>query len=119
MLILLIRNRLNENLFVCALNNATVFPFALSNKRAVSDFTFVPNLPEESGLKLRHAYNDVPSEFQKIQVGVFRLDDLIPTGSKVEFIKMDVEGGKLNVLISVSRLLKSSRPIVAFECGAC
>jgi len=75
-------------------------------------------LQEDPGLKLRRAYNAVPNEFQKIQVGVFRLDDLIPTGSKIEFIKMDVEGGELDVLSGASRLLEYSRPIVAFECGA-
>lgn len=115
----LIRNRLNNKLYAFGgLNNVVVLPFALASERAVSDFTFIPNLPEESGLKQRHTYNAVPSEFKKIQVGVFRLDDLIPESSKVDFIKIDVEGGELDVLIGARKLLKFSNPIVAFECGA-
>ena len=114
----LIRNRLNENIYASGLNNVVVLPFALSNKREVADFTYVPNLPEESGLKERRIYNDIPSEFQKIKVGVFQLDDLIPLGSKVSFLKIDVEGGELDVFLGASNLLETSRPIVAFECGA-
>lgn len=114
----LIRNRLNENIYASGLNNVVVLPFALSTKREVADFTYVPNLPEESGLKERRIYNDIPSEFQKIKVGVFQLDDLIPLGSKVSFLKIDVEGGELDVFLGASNLLESSRPIVAFECGA-
>ena len=114
----LIRNRLNENIYTSGLNNVVVLPFALSAKREVADFTYVPNLPEESGLKERRIYNDIPSEFQKIKVGVFQLDDLIPLGSKVSFLKIDVEGGELDVFLGASNLLATSRPIVAFECGA-
>jgi FkbM family methyltransferase len=113
-----IRNCLTENLWSSGLNNVAVYPFALSSKRGVSEFNYVPNLPEESGLKKRHLYNGVPSEFQKIEVGVFRLDDLIPSRNKISFIKIDVEGGELDVLQGASELLESSQPIVAFECGA-
>jgi FkbM family methyltransferase len=114
----IIRSTLNANLLEAELNNVTVYPFALSSNRSVADFNYIPNLPEESGLKKRHIYNAVPSEFQKIKVGVFRLDDLIPINTKISFIKIDVEGGELDVLRGAPRLLASSRSIVAFECGA-
>jgi len=114
----LIRNRLNENIYASGLTNVVVLPFALSTKREMADVTYVRNLPEESGLKERRIYNDIPSEFQKIKVGVFQLDDLIPLGSKVSFLKIDVEGGKLDVFLGASNLLETFRPIVAFECGA-
>ncbi len=113
-----IRGILNEKLLAAELNNVAVYPFALSSERTVADFNYIPNLPEESGLKKRHIYNAVPSEFQKIKVGVFKLDDLIALDTKVTFIKIDVEGGELDVLRGAPRLLASSRPIVAFECGA-
>ena len=51
-------------------------------------------------------------------MGVFQLDDLIPLGSKVSFLKIDVEGGELDVFLGASNLLETFRPIVAFECGA-
>lgn len=113
-----IRGILNEKLLAAELNNVAVYPFALSSERTVADFNYIPNLPEESGLKKRHVYNAVPSEFQKIKVGVFKLDDLMPLETKATFIKIDVEGGELDVLQGAPRLLTSSQPIVAFECGA-
>ena len=61
----LIRNRLNENIYSSGLNNVVVLPFALSTKREMADVTYVPNPPEESALKERRIYNDIPSEFQK------------------------------------------------------
>lgn len=114
----LIRSHLSENLFLAELNNVVVYPFALANESGVADFNYIPNLPEESGLKKRHIYNAVPSEYKLIKVGVFRLDDLIPLKNKISFIKIDVEGGELDVLRGATGLLESSRPIVAFECGA-
>lgn len=113
-----VRNRLHENLISEGLNNVAIYPFALSDKRLISDFNFIPNLPEESGLNKRHIYNGVPSEFQILKVGVFRLDDLIPPKNAVSFIKIDVEGAELDVLRGATELLESSRPVVAFECGA-
>lgn len=114
----LMRNILKDKIFAADLNNVAVFPFALSKERSVADFNYIPNLPEESGLQRRHIYNAVPSEFQNIKVGVFKLDELIPIESKVDFVKIDVEGGELDVLKGSLRLLKSAQPIVAFECGA-
>ncbi len=95
-----------------------MLPFALSDRTGTADFNFIPNLPEESGLKKRHAYNAVPSGFEQIRVEVRRLDDVIPAGTLIRFIKIDVEGGELDVLKGATRILDQSRPIVAFECGA-
>jgi FkbM family methyltransferase len=100
------------------INNVIVYPFALSSNTSVADFNYIPNLPEESGLKKRYIYNAVPSEFRKIRVPVKRLDDLVPFGMNISFIKIDVEGAELDVLEGALALLKRDMPIVAFECGA-
>ena len=113
-----IRKLLIDNIFSSSLNNVAVFPCALSNVNKVSEFIYIPNLPEESGLKKRHRYNAVPENEQIIKVGTFRLDDLISTSKSISFIKIDVEGGELDVLRGAKEVLKSSQPIVAFECGA-
>jgi FkbM family methyltransferase len=113
-----IRGLLNQNLASSGLNNVAVYPFALSDRRHVADFNFIPNLPEESGLNKRHIYNAVPDEFRILKVGVFRLDDLIPSKQPVSFMKIDVEGAELDVLRGAADLLEASRPVVAFECGA-
>jgi FkbM family methyltransferase len=113
-----IRMQLNENIISSGLNNVVVYPFALSSAQGVSDFNYIPNLPGESGIKKRHIYNSNPGEILIIQVGIFRLDNLVPLKNKISFIKIDVEGAELDVLRGAKDLLKSSRPIVAFECGA-
>jgi len=96
----------------------TIEPFALSSTTSISYFNYIPNIPEESGLKKRHVYNATPSEFRKISVQVKRLDDLIPDEIDISFIKIDVEGAELDVLEGALELLKRTTPIVAFECGA-
>jgi len=95
-----------------------VSPYALSTAPGLAEFNFVPNLPEESGLKERKYYNAPPAPFEKIPVKVARLDDVLPEGAPVRFVKMDVEGGERDVLLGAPRLLDRCRPIVAFECGA-
>lgn len=113
-----IRHQLAFNLAAEGLNNTVILPFALGESDRVAAFNFIPNIPQESGLKKRHIYNAVPSEFQQIAVHVCRLDDLLPSPAKVKFVKMDVEGGELDVLKGSIELLEIARPIVAFECGA-
>jgi FkbM family methyltransferase len=113
-----VRQMLVININQSGLNNTIILPFALGESNRIAEFNFIPNLPEESGLKKRHIYNAVPSEFQLITVQVRRLDDVVPILANVKFIKMDVEGGELDVLRGSTRILDESRPIVAFECGA-
>lgn len=113
-----IRRQLAESLAAEGFNNVVVYPFALAAAPRVAQFNFVPNLPEESGLKKRHAYNAVPSGFVEIPVKVMRLADALPASSRPRFIKIDVEGGELDVLRGAVEVLDAARPIVAFECGA-
>jgi FkbM family methyltransferase len=113
-----IRKILYENIFINNSNNIVVYPFALSAESGFFEFNYIPNIPEESGLKKRHFYNATPSEFRKINVNVKKLDDLGFSDFDVGFIKIDVEGAELDVLRGSINLLKKSMPIVAFECGA-
>jgi FkbM family methyltransferase len=113
-----IRLNLSENIISNELNNVVIFPFALSNKRGVSDFIYVPNLPEESGLKERKIYNGKPTGVRVLKVSIIKLDDLITSKNKIGFIKIDVEGGELDVIQGAKSTLIKSRPIVTFECGA-
>jgi FkbM family methyltransferase len=113
-----VRQLLATNISQLGLNNTVILPFALGESNRIAEFNFIPNLPEESGLKKRHIYNAEPSGFQLITVQVRRLDDVMPPSTNVKFIKMDVEGGELDVLKGSLRILDAARPIVAFECGA-
>lgn len=46
------------------------------------------------------------------------LDELLPDGNRVDFIKIDVEGHELSVVRGAQRVLRDSRPIILFEAGA-
>jgi FkbM family methyltransferase len=113
-----IRNRFLTEIAERGVTNIVVFPFALSNVDGLADFCFIPNNPGESGLKERRVYNDAPSEIVQITVGVRRLDDLVPERRKVAFLKIDAEGAEWDILKGSREMIKDSRPIVAFECGA-
>jgi FkbM family methyltransferase len=116
----LIRKTLCENIFAASLQNIMVLPFALSDKAGLTSFKYVHNLPEESGLKERRTYNAEPGEIENIDVQMFKLDDLVPDSFKheIKFIKIDVEGGELDVIRGAKNLIHAAKPIVAFECGA-
>ncbi|MEM7198164.1 MAG: FkbM family methyltransferase, partial [Pseudomonadota bacterium] len=113
-----VRHGLHEKLVQSGCNNVVVLPFALSDRTERGEFNFIPNLPEEGGLKRRHRYNAEPEAFIPVEVAVKRLDDMVPVGADIVFIKIDVEGAELAVLEGAQGILQKNRPVVAFECGA-
>ena len=112
-----IRNLLLQNLELAKLNNVILYPIALTNKPATVQFHYIPNLAGQSGIKARHSYDQAPSETQLIDLFARPLDDLL-AGIDVDFIKIDIEGGELDMLQGAVSILERARPIVSFECGA-
>jgi FkbM family methyltransferase len=101
------------------LNNIVVYPFAAGRDNGPASFVVTEGRLEESGLKTRGMFNPGTSiRPREIEVMVTRLDDVLPAGLPVRFVKMDVEGGELDALQGATRLLDRCHPIVAFECGA-
>ncbi len=96
--------------------NCKLFNCALGVKEGTSDFNYVKSNPAYSGLKKRE-YKSQNEEIEKLTVEVKRLDDLIPSTIKIDFIKIDVEGGELDVLGGAVQLIKRDKPIVVFEFG--
>jgi FkbM family methyltransferase len=45
---------------------------------------------------------------QWIEVDVVRLDDVLPTGARVDVVKIDVEGAELDVLAGMTRILREN-----------
>lgn len=89
---------------------------ALGAAPGSSTFQHVTNHEAYSGLKRRpYDANDV--ELKEITVQVDRLDRVIPADVPVDFIKIDVEGGELDVLKGAEGLLTRYRPLVVFEHG--
>lgn len=92
-----------------------IFPYALSDKSRSSSFQFVKNAPAYSGINKRKY--DKPADIQEIKVELKKLDEVIPDDLKIDFIKIDVEGGEFAVLKGAKQLLKKNKPVVIFECG--
>ncbi len=95
---------------------AKVLPYALSNSNGFSDFNYIRNSPAYSGLKKRK-YNVPNPEIELIKIEQRTLDSCIPEQTKVDLIKIDVEGGEYQVLQGAKRILMNSKPLILFECG--
>lgn len=55
---------------------------------------------------------------EQIQVPILRLDSAIPAGTKIDLIKMDVEGAEIDVLKGSARILaESPNCMIVAECG--
>ncbi len=97
-------------------DKATIYQYALSDKNGFSTFNYVKNAPAYSGIKERRYDIDKP-EIEEIKVELKTLDEIIPSNIKIDFIKIDVEGGEFGVLKGGKQLLKKFKPTVIFECG--
>jgi hypothetical protein len=76
----------------------------------------VKNAPAYSGIKKRK-YSVKNPVIEELQVEVDTLDNIIPKDLKIDFIKIDVEGGEFGVLKGARRILENSKPLVVFEFG--
>ena len=106
-----------EHLKVEFKDKAEIFPYALSNKKGESSFQMVKNAPAYSGIKNRR-YNDIKNpEVEEIKVELNTLDDIISEEIKIDFIKIDVEGGEFDVIRGGINMIKRDKPTIIFECG--
>lgn len=97
-------------------NKASVYPYALSEKNGISTFNFVKNAPAYSGIHQRR-YDIKNPEIEILEVELKRLDEIVPLDLKIDLIKIDVEGGELNVLKGGLETIKKYKPYIIFECG--
>ncbi|CAN5556808.1 hypothetical protein BH11BAC1_BH11BAC1_17660 [soil metagenome] len=97
-------------------NQCEVFPFALSDQPGETTFNYVKNAPAFSGIKKRK-YDVQNPDVQVIDVKVETLDHVILSNVKIDFIKIDVEGGEFGVLKGAKMLLQRCKPLLVFECG--
>lgn len=96
--------------------NCRLLDIALSDKPGTSSFNYVVSNPSYSGL-LKRRYDRAHEEDTLITVRTARLDDLLPRSQRVDFIKIDVEGGEMLVLRGAVETLAHWKPVVIFEHG--
>ena len=90
---------------------------ALSESDGVIPFVFAEGSPEESGLRQR-VYN-LPEQAKPraIEVATERLDRYVDAVENLKYVKIDVEGGEMNVLNGGVEVLARRRPLVSVEYG--
>jgi FkbM family methyltransferase len=93
-----------------------IYPYALAEENGTTTFNYVTNAPAYSGIKQRKYAVENPV-IEKINVEIKKLDDVIPPTTKIDFIKIDVEGAELGVLKGAAILLKKDKPLLLFEFG--
>jgi FkbM family methyltransferase len=97
-------------------SNCHIYDLALSDKTGNVAFNHVISNPAYSGIKKRK-YDRKHEVDESIMVQCDQLDHIIPEGMPVHFMKIDVEGGEMQVLEGASRILCDSHPIIVFEFG--
>lgn len=93
-----------------------IFNCALADEEGETTFQFVKNAPAYSGILKREYKVDNP-EVIELKVPLKTLDSIIPQSTKIDFIKIDVEGGEFNVLKGAKSLLIKDKPTIIFEFG--
>ncbi len=93
-----------------------VFEVALSDVEGTAEFRHVVSRPAYSGLREREYPSD-EEETTVIEVQTRRLDDLLPAGARIDFIKVDVEGAELQVFRGAVKTIASNKPYIVFEHG--
>ncbi|UZO81877.1 FkbM family methyltransferase [Aquimarina sp. ERC-38] len=96
--------------------NVEFLPYALSNTEKNTTFNVVKNALGYSGLKQR-SYQVKKPEIEIIEVKVKMLDTILNGKTRIDLIKLDVEGAEFNVLKGAESTLKKFKPIVIFEFG--
>lgn len=99
-----------------ATSNCSIYNMALSDHESVASFNYVLTNPAYSGLKKRK-YDRRKESDTVIQVKTNTLNNVIPSTVPIRFIKIDVEGGEMDVLKGATRILSDDRPIIVFEFG--
>lgn len=89
---------------------------ALSDQKGQSTFNYVISNPAYSGLQKRN-YDKPNEKDTAITVQTDLLDQIIPTDTKISFIKIDVEGGEYQVLKGATKTLQKDKPYLIFEHG--
>lgn len=93
-----------------------LFPYALADETKESEFVVAADALAYSGLRER--VYDVPTKVERIPISVRRMDDLLKDVPRLDYVKIDAEGGELGVVRGATDLLARFRPFVTFEFGA-
>ena len=95
---------------------AKIFNYALSDKAGETSFYILPDKPALSGLNRRDMISEELTR-QEITIQTERLDNVIPSDVKIDFIKIDVEGAEGCVISGAREMIKRDKPFIVLEHG--
>lgn len=97
----------------------SVHQLALGADSGKRKFSWCVDEPGWSGLQRDPWARDYPPRPRQkwIEVTAARLDDVLPEDLPIRFIKIDANGGEMDVFRGAGRTLSTWRPFIAFEHG--
>jgi FkbM family methyltransferase len=110
--------RLESNVRANRLSNVEIIACGLSNKSA-EDMPIYSNIDDfqdgtlHAGLGTLYDIQGRSVEIERISL--CKLDDIFPEYSKIDVIKIDVEGAELSALFGAEETIQRTRPFVIFE----
>jgi FkbM family methyltransferase len=101
---------LRETIKLNKINNISTIPAALADKKGKLTFYISENAADNSNSLVNNHRTDRKEE--KIEVEVNTIDDFIAEKkiSRIDFIKIDVEGAELKLLKGAAKIIKKDRP---------
>lgn len=95
--------------------NHAIHNMALSDHKGTTQFHHVTTNPAYSGINKREYTKE--ENINLIEVEVNALDNVLDENQHVSLIKIDVEGGELNVLKGAKNTIQREKPVIVFEHG--
>lgn len=97
--------------------NCTILPVGISDQNKVLELNIYSDSDYDSGASIISDFRDQSTIKKKLYVPIYDMECLQQTISfdKVSLIKIDVEGAELEVLKSLTPLLKERRPSIVTE----
>jgi FkbM family methyltransferase len=97
------------------------FPNATIHNCAVSDWAgvavFEENETELGYSRLQGMVHATNANTTSYEVEVCRLDDILLRETKIDLLKLDIEGGELAALRGAVQSIRKFQPVIIFECG--
>jgi len=94
----------------CDLDNTKIYKCGLSSSEGDTNF-YIREAGDTSSLLVANSNEKV----QEIIVSIKKADSFINEMEKVDFVKIDVEGYELEVLLGMTAIISKYRPIIIFE----